>query len=180
LTQAEEIRLLEEEAALRGSTGWHLERKGRVDQLVGAGVPPVVASQTVDAAHLVHAPSILEVAQASGRSRVDVAAVFQRLGQVVLLDDLELVLVDLNLSEPWNRWAQETIEDDILAVRRSLAERVLASAEGISVDHGVEQFLAERADSVARVAEMVATLRSGAIRDTAPLLVAVRQIQNLA
>jgi NAD-specific glutamate dehydrogenase len=96
------------------------------------------------------------------------------------LDDLELVLVDLNLSEPWNRWAQETIEDDILAVRRSLAERVLASAEGISVDHGVEQFLAERADSVARVAEMVATLRSGAIRDTAPLLVAVRQIQNLA
>jgi NAD-specific glutamate dehydrogenase len=109
-----------------------------------------------------------------------VADVFHNLGHVLELDDLERVVAGLKLTDPWQRWARQTIEDDILSVRRLLAERVLAGAEGLSMDEAVEQFLASRVDSIVWVAELVRSLEPGAIDDTAPLLVVVRQLQNLA
>jgi NAD-specific glutamate dehydrogenase len=89
-------------------------------------------------------------------------------------------VADLKLTDPWQRWARETVEDDIFAVRRLLAEKVLAEAEHLTVDEAVEQFLARRVDSVVWVAELVRSLDMGAIGDAAPLLVVVRQLQNLA
>jgi NAD-specific glutamate dehydrogenase len=157
-----------------------LERDGHVERLVSAGVPAAVARRSVAARQLVHAPDIIEVAEATGRSPSKVADVFHHLGHVLELDDLERVVTGLKLTDPWQRWARETVEDDILSVRRLLAERVLAEAEGSSMDEAVEQFLAHRVDSVVWVAELVRSLEPGSIDDAAPLLVVVRQLQNLA
>ena len=177
---AEIFRQLEEEAGERGPGQWRLERDGRIDRLKSAGVPADVAGQTVAAFELVHVPDMIEVADATGRSPFDVSGVFHHLGHVLELDELERVVAELKLADPWQRWARETIEDDILSVRRSLAQRVLAGAEGMSAEEAVQQFLAQRADSVVWVAELVRSLELGAISDAAPLLVVVRQIQNLA
>jgi glutamate dehydrogenase len=179
-SSAEMFRQLEEEAERRGPAQWRVERDRRVDRLASAGVPSDVARRTVAAFELVHAPDMIEVADATGRSPSDVASVFHHLGHVLELDELEKVLADLKLTDPWQRWAGETIEDDILAVRRSLAQRVLAGAEGMSVEDAVQEFLARRADSVVWIADLVRSLDLGTISDAAPLLVVVRQIQNLA
>jgi glutamate dehydrogenase len=173
-------RRLEEEVEERGPGPWRFERDDRVHRLTSAGVPAEVARESVAALELVHAPDIIEVAEATGRPASEVAAVFHHLGHVLELDDLEQVVADLKLTDPWQRWARETVEDDIFAVRRLLAEKVLAGAEHLTVDEAVEQFLARRVDSVVWVAELVRSLDLGAIDDAAPLLVVVRQLQNLA
>jgi glutamate dehydrogenase len=171
---------LEEEEEERGPGQWRFERDSHVERLISAGVPPTVARRSAASLQLVHAPDIIEVAEATGRSPLEVADVFHNLGHVLELDDLERVVAGLKLTDPWQRWARQTIEDDILSVRRLLAERVLAGAEGLSMDEAVEQFLASRVDSIVWVAELVRSLEPGAIDDTAPLLVVVRQLQNLA
>ena len=173
-------RRLEEEVEERGPGPWRFERDDRVHRLTSAGVPAEVARESVAALELVHAPDIIEVAEATGRPASEVAAVFHHLGHVLELDDLEQVVADLKLTDPWQRWARETVEDDIFAVRRLLAEKVLAGAEHLTVDEAVKQFLARRVDSVVWVAELVRSLDLGAIDDAAPLLVVVRQLQNLA
>jgi glutamate dehydrogenase len=177
---AEEFGRLEEETGEWGSLEWRRERGLRIDRLKAAGAPTAVALRAVAAFDLVHALDIFEVTRSTGRSRVDVGRVFHRLGRALGLDDLEEVLTNLKLADPWQRWALENIDDDLLAVRRSLAERALTGAEGEAVDDAVEQFLAQRADAVARVVEMARALESASVVDPAPLMVAVRQIQALA
>jgi glutamate dehydrogenase len=177
---AEIFRQLEEEAEGRGPGQWRLERDGRIERLKSAGVPVEVARQTVAAFELVHVPDMIEVAGHTGRSPIDVAGVFHHLGHVLELDELERVVAELQLTDPWQRWAGETIEDDLLSVRRSLAQHVLDGAHGSSIEDAVQQFIADRADSVVWIAELIRSLDLGAIDDAAPLLVVVRQIQNLA
>jgi glutamate dehydrogenase len=171
---------LEEEAEGRGPGQWRLEREGRIERLTSAGVPVEVARQTVAAFELVHVPDMIEVAGRTGRSPIDVAGVFHHLGHVLELDELESVVAELKLTDPWQRWAGETIEDDLLSVRRSLAQHVLDGAQGSSIEDAVQQFIADRADSVVWIAELIRSLDLGAVNDAAPLLVVVRQIQNLA
>jgi len=93
---------------------------------------------------------------------------------------LERVVAELKLTDPWQRWAGETIEDDLLSVRRSLAQHVLDGAQDSSIEDAVQHFIADRADSVVWIAELIRSLDLGAVNDAAPLLVVVRQIQNLA
>jgi len=50
----------------------------------------------------------------------------------------------------------------------------------MSVEDAVQEFLARRAESVVWIADLVRSLDLGTISDAAPLLVVVRQIQNLA
>ena len=171
---------LERELEEWGSPEWRQERDQRIQGLEAAGVPTAVARQTVSAPDLLHGPNIIEVARAAGRPRIDVGRVFHRIGRVLGLDDLEKALSELRSADPWQRWALETIEDDALAVRRSLAERVLGDTGLPPANEALERFLAERADAVARVVELVQSLEAGTIGDIAPLMVVLRQIQALA
>jgi glutamate dehydrogenase len=157
-----------------------LQRDDEMVRLEMAGVPSVVARETVMAPDLVHAPNVLEVARATGRTRVDVGRVFNMIGVVLGLDDLDRAVANLKPSDPWERWALETIEDDALAVRRSLAERILGGMASSSVDEAIEQFLGSRAEAVDRVSGLVRAVAESPTGDTAPLLVALRRIQALA
>jgi NAD-specific glutamate dehydrogenase len=163
-----------------GSPQSLLQRDEEIERLEMAGVPSVVARETVMAADLVHAPNVIEVARASGRTRVDVGRVFNMIGLVLGLDDLDRAIANLKPADPWERWALETIEDDALAVRRSLAERILGGTASSSVDEAMEQFLAGRAEAVDRVSGLVRAVAESPTGDTAPLLVALRRIQALA
>ncbi|HEX6145244.1 MAG TPA: hypothetical protein VF083_00610, partial [Acidimicrobiia bacterium] len=147
---------------------------------VPAGVPVEVARQTVAAFELVHAPDMIEVSGSTGRSPIEVAGLFHHLGHVLELDELERVVAGLKLTDPWQRWAGETIEDDLLSVRRSLALNVLEGAQDSSIEDAVQRYIADRADAVVWISELIRSLDLDAIGDPAPLLVVVRQIQNLA
>lgn len=171
---------MEAEIGEWGSLQWRLERSARADRLKTAGVPAKLARRTVLSFDLVHVPDIIEVAQVSGHSRVDVGRTFYRVGRVLGLDDLERTMDTMQLADPWQRWALQTVEDDLLAVRRRIAERILAQVNGRSVDDAVDAYLGERSAGVDRVAELVASLVSSPLTDPAPLLVAVRQAEMLA
>jgi glutamate dehydrogenase len=171
---------LEIEAREWGSLQRRAERSARMDRLRSAGVPADLVVRTSVAADLVHAPDILEVAEATGRPMSDVGVVFHRIGRVMGLDALEQVVSKVKLSDTWQRWALQTIEDDLRAVRRSLAERILIGTGAESVEEALDEFLAERSTEAGRVAELVGSLQSQPINDAAPLMVAVRQLQTLA
>ncbi|HEX5694805.1 MAG TPA: hypothetical protein VFZ15_00365, partial [Acidimicrobiia bacterium] len=163
-----------------GSSPSLLRRDEDIERLEMAGVPSVVARDTVMAPDLVHAPNVIEVARATGRTPVDVGRVFNMIGLVLGLDDLDRAVAGLKLADPWERWALETIEDDALEVRRSLAERILGGMASESVDEAIGQFLGSRAEAVDRVSELVRAVADSPTGDTAPLLVALRRIQALA
>jgi glutamate dehydrogenase len=173
------LRKMEAEVGEWGSLQWRLERSARIERLKAAGVPDAIARRTVFAFDMVHGPDIVEVAAATGRPPVEVARVFYRIGQTLLLDDLERVAAGVSLADPWQRWALQTVEDDLLEVRRSLAETVLSESGGHPVDPAIEQFLSRRRDAATRVVELIRSIESGGVDDAAPLMVAVRQIEAL-
>lgn len=177
---AEDLARLEEEAAEWGSLQSRLERTAHIERLKSAGVPADLARRTAATLILAHAADILEVARVTGAARSQVGRVFHRLGRALHLDNLEKVLAHLKLADPWQRWALETIEDDLLAVRSALARQVLDGRGDEPVDEAVDRYLAERGPGVARVVELITSLESGSLTDPAPLMVAVRQIQALA
>ncbi|CAN5883026.1 NAD-glutamate dehydrogenase [soil metagenome] len=177
---AAEFTRLAEEAGEWGTLQWRLERSAGIDRLRSEGIPAALARRTVLAHDLVHAPDIIAVATASGRSRVDVGKLFFRVGRAFALNALERMLGELKVADSWQRWALESIEDDLLIVRRALAERILAEAGDEPVDESVQRFVAKRAEAVARVVDLARSLDQGAVADSAPLMVAVRQIEALA
>jgi glutamate dehydrogenase len=179
LDSPEDFVRIETESASWGSIQWRLERNVRIDRLESAGVPTDVATRVVAAPDMFHAPDVAAVAANLDRSTAEVGRVFHRVGRVAGLDSLERVLADMRLADPWHRWALETIEDDLLGLRRALAERVLGEADGLDPDAAVEQFLAGRSAAVVRVVELAHELEAGSVDDPTPLMVAVRQVEAL-
>jgi NAD-specific glutamate dehydrogenase len=151
-----------------------------VRQLEAAQVSPGLASRLALLPDLVHAPGILQLAQQSGRSVLEVGRVFFRIGQAVQLDVLETVLASITATNLWHRWARQTIEDDLLDVRQLLAQQVLAEGENSPVDDAVDSFLASRAQALKRVLRLTPTLEAGSDQDMAFFMVVVRQIEALA
>ena len=178
-TLALEFAFLEESAPSLGPPNWVSEREERAARFAEAGFPRAMALRLAILPDLVHAPGIFEVAERSGRSVIEVGRVFFLLGQAVQLDDLAQLLSMSTIRDPWQRWARQTIEDDLIGVLRRLAERVLSEAgEDDSGDDAVDSFLASRAPSLKRVLRLTKSLESD--QDLAFFMVVVRQIDALA
>jgi glutamate dehydrogenase len=151
-----------------------------VEWLQEAGVPADVARRQAYLPVLVHAPDIIDLAHTLSRPLTEVASVFFLLGQAVQLDRLERILHGVEVVSAWDRWAVQTLEDDLMSVRRLLAERVLVEAGARTPEDAVHHFLAERSHRVARLVRFTHTLEAEVLEDLAPLLVAVRQVRALA
>lgn len=168
------------EAPAWGSIQQRANRSANRSRLEAAGVPAPLAARTVVTSQLAYTPDIVEVAEATGRSIDDVGAVFYRIAHQVGLDVLMKAVRRMRPRDRWQRWALQTLEDDLLAVRRTLAERILIGSGAESVEEAVEQFVESRRAEVERVSELAKAVAAERITDTAPLTVAARQIQSLA
>jgi NAD-specific glutamate dehydrogenase len=85
------------------------------------------------------------------------------------------------MTDRWQRWAREDIEDDLIRVQRRLAERVLKEAqEGASGEEAVDSFIAGHAHALKRVLRLTQSLESDTTHDLAYFLVVLNQIQTLA
>jgi glutamate dehydrogenase len=120
------------------------------------------------------------VSHATGRSPLEVARGFFLLGERLDIDWLEGQLEQLPAKTRWQRWAQQSMEDDLFAVRRRLCERVLEHADGATIDEAVDRFFAERAQAVERVMRFLRTLKAEGVSDLSQLTVAMRQVRSLA
>jgi glutamate dehydrogenase len=162
-----------------GSDAWREEHEQTVHRLVAEGVPEPIARRHAFQSELVHGPDIISVARTSMRPVADVARLFFLLGEQLDLDWLEFRLEEMPATTKWQRWAVQSMEDDVFLVRRQLAERLIDEAAGLPVEEAVEAFLARRAERVARLERFMRTLKTESAADLAQLTVGLRQIRSL-
>ncbi len=163
-----------------GPEAWRDEHEHAARRLVAEGVPETVAHRHAFQPELVHAPDIIAVAHATGRSPLEVARGFFVLGEALDIDWLETQLEQLTATTRWQRWAQQSMEDDLFALRRKLCERVLEAAGGAPIDEAIEQYLSERGPAFERVDRFLRGLKMEGVSDLSQLTVALRQIRSLA
>ncbi len=163
-----------------GPPSWKSERASRADELISAGFAPAIARRLASLRDLIHAPGIIDLARRGSRAPSDIARIFFRIGQAVQLDALEGILAGMVTTDSWNRWARQTIEDDLAEMRRLIAERVLAEGGDREADDAVDLFLARRAHALKRVLEFTHTLEDDADRDLTFFMVVARQVETLA
>jgi glutamate dehydrogenase len=163
-----------------GPEAWREEHEHEARRLVAEGVPPVLARRHAFQAELVHGPDIIAVAHATGRSVLEVARGFFLLGERLEIDWLEAQLESMSVGTRWQRWAQQSMEDDLFALRRTLCERVLELAGGAGIDEAIDRFFEDRAQSSERVMRFLRGLKMEGVSDLSQLTVAVRQLRSIA
>ncbi len=162
-----------------GSDSWREEHEQHVRRLMEEGVPQAIARRHAFQSELVHGPDIISVARESGRPVEEVARIFFLLGERLEIDWLEFRLEEMQVATKWQRWAVQSMEDDVFLVRRQLAERLIDEAAGLPVEEAVGAFLERRAERVARLERFMRTLKTESATDLAQLTVGLRQIRSL-
>jgi glutamate dehydrogenase len=163
-----------------GPDAWREEHEQEAQRLIEAGVPDAVAHRHAFQPELVHAPDIIAVAHATGRAPLEIARGFFVLGERLDIDWLEQQLEKLPAATRWQRWAQQSMEDDLFALRRRLCERVLELAGGAGIDEAIERFFEDRAQTCERVMRFLRGLKMEGVSDLSQLTVAVRQLRSIA
>ncbi|MGZ8630653.1 MAG: NAD-glutamate dehydrogenase [Actinomycetota bacterium] len=162
-----------------GPEAWREEHEHTVRRLEAEGVPAEIARRHAFQAELVHGPDIIAVSHATGRTVLEVARGFFLLGERLELDWLEHQVEDMPGGSRWQRWALQSMEDDLFTLRRSLAEAVLDECDGLPIDEAVEKFLESRDDAYTRLQRFMRSLAVDGMGDLAQLTVALRQIRSL-
>jgi glutamate dehydrogenase len=162
-----------------GPESWREQHEHTVQRLLDGGVPEDVARRHAFQAELVHGPDIISIARESVRSVEEVARAFFLLGERLEIDWLEFRLEELPAGSKWQRWAVQSMEDDIFLVRRQLVERAIAESEGEPVDEAIEAFLQRREEAFARLQRFMRGLAMEGVSDLAQLTVALRQVRAL-
>jgi glutamate dehydrogenase len=162
-----------------GSDEWRAEREAIAAELVDAGVPEELARSHAFQPGLAHAPDMIAVAEATGRSVEEVGRTFYRVGDGLRLEWLERAILSLPTPTRMQRWAEHAALDDILAARRELAHRALEESPGAPAEEAVEAFLERRQEAMHRLRSFTRALSGEGEPDLAGLTLAVRQLRAL-
>jgi glutamate dehydrogenase len=162
-----------------GPESWREEHERDTRRLMMEGVPEEMSRRHAFQGELVHGPDIIAVSHATGRSPLEIARGFFLLGEALQIDWLEHQLEELAVGSRWQRWARQSCEDELFAIRRQLSEKVLEEAGGAPMDEAVAAFLASRADPVERLDRFMRSLAAEGVGDLSQVIVALRQIRSL-
>ena len=119
------------------------------------------------------------VAHATAGRCMQVARAFFVVGERVGLDWLEHRLESLPVGTHWQRWAAQSMEDDLFLVRRQLVEKVIAEVPDLIVDEAVAAFFTRRAEAEDRLQRFIRNLSVEGVTDLAQFTVALRQVRTL-
>jgi glutamate dehydrogenase len=155
------------------------ERQAIADRLVAQDVPPGLAEAHALRPALVHAPSVVAVAGATGTRVEDVALAFFTVGDLLPLDALEDELDAVPVSGRMQRWALQAVREDARRARRDIAERALKEIPGARPEEAVSDYLAAHLEECKRLQAFMRTLSREAAPDMAGLALAVRQLRSL-
>jgi glutamate dehydrogenase len=162
-----------------GPEAWREEHEHAARRLEAEGVPPALARRHAFQSELVHGPDIITVSHATSRTVLEVARAFFLLGERLQLDWLEKQVEAMPGGSRWQRWALQSMEDDLFTLRRSLAEAVLDECAGLPIDEAVEKFLESRDDAYVRFQRFLRSLAVDGMGDLAQVTVSLRQIRSL-
>jgi glutamate dehydrogenase len=164
-----------------GPDQWRAGRVASVVEWTELGVPEELAVRHVFQSDLVHAPDIITVASETGRSVREVAELFLLVGPAFELDWLEEQISSLPAATRWHRRALKAVDDDVVLVRRELAERILEEADdAVEPGAALEHYLVGRVHALGRLTRFMRELAVDGVDDVAPVVVAIRQIRALA
>jgi glutamate dehydrogenase len=148
-------------------------------ELVARGAPPDLARLHLYQRALAHAPDVVTVARAAGRSISEVARAFFAAGQSLHLDWLEAEIVRFQASSRWERFALNAVLDDLLLVRREAVRKALAESADGDAEAALAAFLESQPEAVARLDRLADQLRAEGVDDLAVITVAVRQVRSV-
>jgi len=175
----EPFRLLAEALPRVVPDDWRHERERYGWRLVDRGVPEDIARRHAFQPALVHGPNVIEVAKRIRRPVDDVARAFLLVGDAAFIDWLETRLEGLATPSKWYRWAALGLRDDLLSIRREIAERALLEGGEALADQAVATFLDRRAEELERLSRFIRTLSVEDANDVAVMTVALRQVRAL-
>jgi glutamate dehydrogenase len=154
------------------------ERAAISERLVEAGVPQGLAEAHALRPALVHAPSVVAVAGATGRPVEDVALAFFTVGDLLPLDSLEAELDTVPVGGRMQRWALQAVREDARRARREIAERALAATPSAGPEEAVSDYLGAHLEDCRRLEAFMRTLARERA-DMAGIALAVRQLRSL-
>lgn len=147
--------------------------------MVEAGVPADLARRYAYRRQLVHAPDAIALANRFDRPVSEVAEVMFEAGQAVGLDQLEELAGGYKFIDSWQRWALESLEDDMVGIRGQLTEAILEDAGNSTPAEAVAAYLEEQAPALQRLGAFIANLGPDQPKDLSPLMIGVRQLRSL-
>ncbi len=161
-----------------GPAAWVADHQAVVTDLVDRGVPAEVAARHAFQQDLVLGPAIVQLSHGTGRGLEAVAGVFFHLGEKARLDWLQQQVDGFIPANHWQRLARQAVEDDLVMLRRDLAERVLVSTGSRPPEAAVEAYLEERPGGRRRLLALMSSLAADGIADMDAAMVAIRQVRR--
>jgi glutamate dehydrogenase len=162
-----------------GPKRWQNRHERTVARMTRLGVPEHVAAGHAYQAELIHAADIIDVATANGRPVEDVGRLFFRAGSVFHIDWLERQLESLSADTRWQRWAIIGLERELMTLRRLIVERMLATPTDVDSGAAFAAFASESEEEIARMNRLMKALRRDGVSDSAAIVVAIRQLEQL-
>ena len=159
---------------LRQATSPNDDDKARMADLVKAGVPDDLARDIALLTTLLAALDVALLAHDAGADAAKVAPLYFAVGEKLGLDRLRALAGKFAPPEHWDRLALRRLLDDLNAVQRGIAGKLLA--EGTDADAWAKS----RADALERTRDFLQTLEASGALSVAKLMLASSQIQNLA
>jgi glutamate dehydrogenase len=151
-----------------------------VEGYTDAGVPDELARRIASLPALFAALDITEVADVTGRSLVDAAAVHFQLGEQLRLDWLRQRILELPRDEHWQALARGALRDTLYTSHAALTTEVLRRAEpATSAAVQVRRWLEETASSASRCVRVLDEMADTGCADLAILTVALREVGAL-
>ncbi|HEX4108638.1 MAG TPA: NAD-glutamate dehydrogenase [Solirubrobacteraceae bacterium] len=174
------VRVLEQELPdiLCGAEreGWDAMLAG----LISGGVPTELARRVAGMSALFSALDVVDVANATGRSVEEVAAVYFLLAGRVRLHWLRQQIVALPRADRWQTLARAALREEVYALQRELTSEVLRSGPaGVDADAAIEAWLAGADATVRRSQAVIDDIRASGEFDLTTLPIALRELRAL-
>jgi glutamate dehydrogenase len=151
----------------------------RTEALVGAGVPPALAARVAALDDRFATLDIAAVAVRTGHAIEEVAEVYFRLGDELLLDWLRDRVAELPRSHRWEALARAALRDDLQRLRAGLADDVVRTPDAGGAAGRLARWATANDAAVQRYRRILGDVTDSAEADLAPLSVVVREIRNL-
>jgi glutamate dehydrogenase len=149
--------------------------------LIAQGVPSNLAGRVAILPSLTLAADIAQLADKTGRTIEQAAGIFfgleHRLGLDWLREHAEAMQ---GLDLPWQREAIAVVLEDIAALQRSLATKILKRAGDQDKGTALEGWIAKKADLIEGYDSMLGEIRANAAPDLAMLTLIGKQLEALA
>ena len=161
---------------LRGSQAERLVRK--TQDLVDSGVPTDLARRTAILLDLYSVLDIVDMAQQSGRTTLEVAETYYLLSETFGIDELLILVTRLPREEQWDAMARGALRDDLYATLQSLTSSVLEH-EGADASARFESWSRDHDEAAKRVQTQLGGIRQLSSPGVAALSVALRTLRSV-